>query len=438
MEGGDLDARADVASEDEVGVLAGAFNSMAGSIRTMTDDLRQAAIDEARLRGRLEAVVEGMGEGLIAVDDQGRITDLNAAAEETTGLRTADVIGSEARRVVRLVDADGLDASGRLVAPAGSWRVDGSIVRADGEEVPVIVSAGDVTGEAGEVVGATFVVRDARREREIEQMKTDFLSNISHELRTPLTPIKGYASLMKGRDLPKSRVRELGSAMLQSSRQLERIIDQLVSFATIAAGRLALRTEALDVRTELDAAIERWSVRLPDHHELKRRVARSTGAVVADPRYLAQSLDELIDNAVKFSPDGGRIWLRAEPSLNGDRPMVVVSVIDQGVGIPRERLGDLVGDFSQGDPSATRQFGGLGLGLAMVDRILRAHEGHLDVESRPGKGSTFAMVLPMEEKGDRRRAPRRSGSTSRRRTKSRASSAKPPGKKRARGGTPTR
>lgn len=411
---GDLTARADIASADEVGVLADTFNSMATSISSMTGDLRRAAEEEAELRGRLEAVVDGVGEALVAFDRVGRITDFNRAAEALTGVRAAGALDRRITEVLRVQGEGEVDIAAQLAEIGGpAWSATGTVIQPGGAEIPVLVSTGSVRGADDEVIGSVVVLRDMRREREIEQMKTDFLSNISHELRTPLTPIKGYAGLMVSRKLRPDDAHRFGVVIQDSVLRVERLVDQLVDFATIAGGRLALRPTVQPVRDVLDDAIERWADRFPASHRLTRRVGRGASTVYGDRRYIDKALDELIDNAVKFSPGGGTVSVTAGVVKEGRRTLVELAVADQGEGIDPDRLGELREAFIQGDPSATRRFGGLGVGLALVDRIASAHNGFLKVEGKPKKGSRFALVLPMTDSGANRptRTRGRSGQT---------------------------
>ncbi|WP_436793503.1 ATP-binding protein [Actinospongicola halichondriae] len=397
LQKGRLAARAKLDTPDELGVLATTFNQMAGSIQTMTDDLRSAADEEAALRARLEGVVAGMGEALVAVDERGRITDFNAAAEELTGVPARDAIGKKIDAVCTVTTEDDTDITERFVRPVlESWNAQADLVGTAGEPVPVAVSAGPLRGTAGVLSGAVFVIRDVRREREVERMKTEFIANVSHELRTPLTPVKGYSDILANRELPTERVQEFAREILNGASQLERVTDQLVQFATLAAGRLQLQTESVRPRDLLDGVVDRWNGRLPGTHSLTRRVARGTPVAVVDRRYVDVALDELIDNAIKYSPEGGRVRVSATAYENGNGPRLLLSVDDRGVGIDPEQRHAIFDDFAQADGSATRRFGGLGLGLALVNRIVRAHGGELTCTSSPGKGTTVQMLLPLD------------------------------------------
>ncbi len=402
LQQGRLSARAAVDTEDELGVLASTFNQMAASLQSMTDDLRASADQEAALRGRLEGVVGGMGEALVAVDDRGRITDFNASAEELLGVPARDVLGRTLAKACTITGEDGVDVTARFVKPVvDSWTAALEVARTDGSTVPVAVSAGPLRGPAGMLTGAVFVLRDVRREREIEQMKTEFIANVSHELRTPLTPVLGYADILATRDLAPEQTKRFAGEIHESARKLLRVTDQLVQFATLAAGRLQLHEEAVEPRTLLDSVADRWNDRLPDGHQLTRRVARRMPEAVLDRRYVDLALDELIDNAVKYSPDGGRIRVSASLHENGTGAHLVLAVEDQGVGIDPDRRESIFEDFAQADGSTTRRFGGLGLGLALVSRIVRAHGGDLSCTSQPGSGTTVRMLLPLDRGGPR-------------------------------------
>ena len=155
------------------------------------------------------------------------------AAEEVLDLPATEARGRSVTDVLRFRGEDGEDRSARFARPVlEAWTDAGTITQASGREVPVVVSAGTLRGPANDVHGAVFVLRDVRRERELERMKTEFLANISHELRTPLTPIKGFASILQTRELPRERAQGFAEEIGTAADQLERVIGQLVNFAT--------------------------------------------------------------------------------------------------------------------------------------------------------------------------------------------------------------
>lgn len=393
---GDLSARVHVNSADEIGVLGSTFDSMAGSIETLAGELRQTADEEAEVRGRLEAVVGGMGEALVAVDAAGRVTTFNGAAENLFGVLAPDALGRPVGDLALVTTEDGADLSERLANPSSQTWHDSAIVRrADESEVPVALSAGGLPGPAdGNVTGGVYVFRDMRREREAERTKSEFLSNISHELRTPLVPIKGYALMLRGGKIGKSEAKTALNEIAESADRLDQLVGRLLEVA--GAGRSDVHHEPVDVEPMLRAVISRWKGRVDPGHPITRRVERDLPRIVGDRRLLERSLDELVDNAIKYSPGGGRVLVSAAMCDNGSGSAIELAVDDRGIGIPEERLEAIFDDFSQADSSATRAFGGLGLGLGFVSRTVFAHNGELRCESEPGKGSRFSMVLPVE------------------------------------------
>lgn len=392
LERGEPGVRSGVDNDDEVGRLGVAFDSMASSIEEKTHALRMAALDEARLRNRLEAVVAGMGEALVAIDEQGVITDFNDAAEDLFGTAADEAKGAPVVDVVALVNDEGLDLRERLMEGAETrWSELADVATAASDPIPVAVTSGPLRGPDGEVTGRVLVFRDLRAEREVERMKREFLSRVGHELRTPLTPLLGYARILAGRDLPSERARELAASMVNSGERLERIIEMLEFFASAQAGRTVLRPQRVDVRDLLSSVVEDRQRTAPNGHVLVRRVRSGTPPVLGDPYWLRRSIDELLDNAIKFSPNGGRVSVTAAPA-DGH---VEISVRDSGVGMSDEELERAFAEWSQGDESDTRAYGGLGLGLALVQRVAERHGGRVVCETTKGKGSRFSIILPI-------------------------------------------
>jgi signal transduction histidine kinase/HAMP domain-containing protein len=398
---GDVDVRAKVSSEDEVGRLGAAFDSMAASIDDKTTALRDAAQDESRLRGRLEAVVAGMGEALVAVDSAGMITDFNQAAEELVLVSDSVARGRPVEDVITLVGEDGADLTAYLRRPPDQrWSTQCWLQLGDRGLVPVAVSAGALRGQGPGGAGAVFVLRDLRREHEVERMKTEFLSRVGHELRTPLTGIMGFSDLMARKTVPPNQARVWHGEILEQSKRLLRVVERLEFFASAGAGRLRLRPDWVDVRVLVDDVLSVWETRLQDPWLISRRVERDLDPVVADRRWVRLAIDELVDNAVKFSPDGGEVIVMAR-TVRGGR-VLEISVTDHGKGMSEQEATVAFGEFVQGDSSDTRRFGGLGLGLSLVQRVVEGHGGSVAWESYPGRGSKFSLLLPITARQETR------------------------------------
>ncbi len=383
---GDLGVRADVEAADEIGTLGASFDSMTESIEQMTREIREAA-------AQTEAILSGMAEGLVATDATGTVVALNPAAEKMLSRKEGSVVGRDVASVIKGDDEVGNSLAARLSEEMEApWTATARLDRRRGP-LTVAMSGSPIRDDAGAVIGRVYVMRDIQREAEVEAMKSEFLANISHELRTPLTPIKGYAEMMLSKKVPRARQQAFLGTILEGAERLERYVDMLVNFSAMEAGRFELQTEELDVREVIERVGERWDSRTGDHRVDVQGSSRLP-RVVADERLLERALHELVDNAVKYSPEGGTIRLDARTRGTGASRRVEISVADDGIGIEQSDLDGIFSDFAQLDGSSTRRYGGLGLGLSFVHRVVTAHQGTLDAESEPGDGSVFKILLP--------------------------------------------
>jgi PAS domain S-box-containing protein len=384
---GDLDTTTSVTSRDEVGSLARAFEAMTGSLRHATGELRSAAEQEAALRERLETVVESMSDGLVVTDARGRVTSVNATAARLAGIDAESAIGHAVGDVFAVTDDDGRSL---LTASTDRRSIDARLTSSDGRLVPVRYSAAPLGDRQGRVI----VIADRTREDEVERMKTEFLANVSHELRTPLTPIRGYAELLSRRpELSREQVESFLSEILSSTARMSRAVELLVDVAAIEGGRVAADVGKSSVRALVEDRLQVWKERYPERaSDFKRRMATRLPAVAVDVHWVNRALDELADNAVKYTPAGTAITLVA--GLDGEVGQVRVAVRDGGPGFDPAVAAELVGDFSQADASETRRVGGMGLGLGFVNRVAERFHLRLTVDAEPGKGAEFALYLP--------------------------------------------
>ncbi|MDT7538270.1 MAG: two-component system, OmpR family, phosphate regulon sensor histidine kinase PhoR [Actinomycetota bacterium] len=380
---GDLHATADVTSADEVGTLSRTFDRMTSSLARLTGDLRSSA-------ARLETVLSSMSDGLVATDAHGRVTSINPAALQMVGLeREQDAVGRPLGDVVDVRDAAG---SALAVPTLRLFDAVGEVHSAvDDDTVPVRVSLAPLaTGD-----GVVLVLRDTTREREVERMKTEFLSNVSHELRTPLTPIRGYAEMLVAKpDSDAKKVAMFAGTIRDESIKMNRVVDLLVDVAAIEAGRVTVTPRPVTVKSLVDGRLDVWKAKAPERaKDFKKRVATGLPAVMVDPEWVGKALDELIDNAVKYTPRGTAITLTA--ALLDDS--VRVGVRDAGPGIAEADQRILFTPFEQVDGSATRRVGGLGLGLSFVRRLADDTGLSLSFASAVGKGSEFSLDLPVSD-----------------------------------------
>ena len=233
--------------------------------------------------------------------------------------------------------------------------------------------------------------------RAADKMKSDFLNTISHELRTPLAPILGYCDLLLSGSmgqLPPNSLRGL-QAILTSAKRLHSVIESLLVFVRLDQGEMALHREAIGLPPIFAQVIETFKGKAAELKlALESDVTSGLPLVMADPSELTMALTHLVDNATKFTLAGGRVMVTARPVVGeGGRTLVEVTIQDTGIGIPADLHEKIFERFYQVDNSVTRQFGGMGIGLAVVKQIIEAHGSHVMVESEPGKGSTFRFAL---------------------------------------------
>ena len=370
---GDFARRVPLASRDEIGGVAAALNRMAEELSSRLDRLREE-------RSRLEAVLAGMREGVVAVDRWGGILHVNRAARDLLGL-SGEVTGLRAGEVLRF---PALEEALRRVLEGGD---PAKVVLEDGPRALEIVVDPVAGGR-----GAVLVARDVTEERRYDRLRKEFVANVSHELRTPLTLIRGYVeTLREGALEDRERAAGFLETIEKNVRRLGAVVEDLLELSRLESGEPLLKLRPVRPRALLEKVRE-------DFRPLAEK-KRQTLSVVsdpdlppfqADPDFLERALRNLVDNAVKYVQEGGAITLGA----GAEEGRVVFKVIDNGPGIPRADLPRIFERFYRVDKSRSRELGGTGLGLAIVKHIAQLHGGDVAVESEPGSGCVFTIRLP--------------------------------------------
>ncbi len=228
---------------------------------------------------------------------------------------------------------------------------------------------------------------------ELSQMKANFVSNISHELRTPLTHIKGYIELLVSESLGgiTDEQRHALSVSQRATSRLEGMIDDLIMFSLASRGEMSMKQERSDIRRIVSLAVKSAVTKADERGvKIQTDIPDALPAAQADSEKIGWAINQLLDNAVKFTPSGGTVSVSLKKEgVN----LIQVTVADTGIGIPQDRMKEIFEPFHQLDGSSTRRYGGTGLGLSLVRQIIEAHGSLLDVKSVEGKGSTFKFPL---------------------------------------------
>lgn len=387
LSAGDLRSRAPVAGTDELGRLGGTFNTMADRLE---DTIRAISTE----RTRVEAIVAAMTDALVATDRAERVVLLNRAAEELLGVTRGDALGRRAGDVF---------AAPRL---AGMLHEAAALERVTAEELPP-GTAGDrvieahcapIRGEDGAATGAVAVLRDVTELRQTERLRRELTANVSHELRTPLTSIKGFAeTLLDGAMEDDATCRRFLSIINGETDRLVKLVDDLLDLSLLESKRLTLELRPVDVSVLVAHTVDKLRP-LAEGQHLTLHQSGPPGVIVpADADRLEQVLVNLVDNALKYTPAGGRVDVRVRRA-DGE---VEVLVNDTGRGIGPEDLPHVFERFYRADRSRARGSGGTGLGLAIAKHIIEAHGGRISVSSRADEGTTFRVTLPRGTNGPR-------------------------------------
>ncbi|HET9674270.1 MAG TPA: ATP-binding protein [Gaiellaceae bacterium] len=348
-------------------------------------DLYEAELSsrqEAESRAEAARALEHVSDGVILTDDSGRVRFWNPAAAKLTGIDEYGAIGRELglllpgwERLAQQPDAHpGL--GGAAVVPLEL-----------GHERWLSITSVDF-GE-----GVVYAVRDVTEERALETMRSDFVTTASHELRTPMTSISGAARtlLRHGEELPDGRQNDFLKMIVSESDRLSRIVDQILLASRIEAGRIEVLHERCDAAAIASSVVESVKHRAPHDVDVVLDVNGRLPHVDCDPDRLRQVLGNLIDNAVKYSPDGGEVRIELDP--NGE--MMRFSVRDQGLGFDQAAAERIFERFYRVDPEQTRGIGGTGLGLYISRELVNRMGGRIWAESEPGQGASLFFELPL-------------------------------------------
>ena len=349
-----------------------------------------------------ELILESVGDGIYGIDLEGRLTFINEAGARLLGYSPADLTGREIHTVIHHSHADGTPYS-RITSPIlqGMRRReavrmrDEVFWRHDGTKIPVEYIANPLI-EDGQLAGMVVAFQDVSERRRLDRMKDEFISTVSHELRTPLTSLRASLGLISSGSLDKrpEKQRQMIEMAIGNCDRLVRLVNDILDFEKMENGGLPLNREAFEAIDLLRRAADVAHTVATEVH-ISFQIQAGRALVFSDPERTMQVLNELVSNAIKFSPPKTVIRLSTQPAPEGE---VCIVVEDQGRGIPAEKLEHIFDRFQQGDASDSRALGGTGLGLALCRSIVEQLGGRIWAESTFGKGSRFLFTLPAAER----------------------------------------
>ena len=359
----------DSRGRDEVGDLARA-------LRSLDENLSRRVAELERERSEMTALVASMAEGVIAVDGSGAVTTLNPASRRLLKL-APEAVPPSALELFRQRPAHDVVERALLGGETAGLEV-------ELEDRTALLSGHPLPGG-----GAVLVLHDITGLKRLESVRRDFVANVSHELKTPLTVIRGYAETLAGDDVPADVRHDFVEKVLANARRMQQLVDDLLDLSRIESQAWSPHPERVALAPLVD---EVWSALQPRADAARLTFASRVGdaALWADPQAARQVLLNVLDNAVRYTPDGGHVQVGATASPAG----VEIEIRDTGVGIPSEHLPRIFERFYRVDAARSRALGGTGLGLAIVKHLVEAHRGRVEAASALGSGTTIRIFFP--------------------------------------------
>jgi two-component system phosphate regulon sensor histidine kinase PhoR len=345
----------------------------------------------------LSVTFSSIAEGIVVVDPQKRILLFNEVAERLAGWEFELVQDKPIDELLRLVherSKEPVENPIDKVLRSGQTECGSDhdvLVGLDGSECPISTIAAPIRIE-GSTVGVALVFRDVSREREIERMKQDFISSVSHELRTPLTSIIAYTeTIIQDCGMPGHTREQFLGIIEEEGRRLANLIEGLLEISRLESGAIKILREPVDIAV-LVRRVLRSLKPLADakNVRLELDVDEVLAELPGDEGKLLSVVTNLVNNAIKFTPEAGRVRV----SVRNQDDHMLIRVSDTGAGIPKQALGRVFDAFYR-VPGSAEQIQGTGLGLAIVERIVRLHNGRIQVQSEPNEGTTFSVYLPL-------------------------------------------
>ncbi len=380
---GDLTHRLPVPDTEEVGALGEAMNQMAAQLNSRI----KTAI---RQKNELETVLSSMLEGVIAVDMDERIISINQVAAKMFNDEPEKFQGQSIQEAIRVSRLQRFIKKALLSIES---IIEDDIVLSHDEERILNIHSSPLQDAKKKRIGILVVINDVTKLRRLENVRRDFVANVSHEIKTPLTAIKGFVETLHDGTVEKPEdIERFFGIIIKHINRLDAIVEDLLTLSKIEREDTGkeIKFETGYIKDVIETAIQVCQAKADKKNIHIESVCEKEITARIDPALLDQAIVNILDNAIKYSEKESAVYVEC----SSREKEIIISIKDQGIGIPKEHLPRIFERFYRVDKARSRKLGGTGLGLAIVKHIVQAHGGRIDVESTPGKGSTFTIHLP--------------------------------------------
>ena len=381
-------------TDDEIGDLAKVFNRISKRIE------EEQAVTETERR-KLATIIESMMDGIITTDNNGRIILINTSAEDMLGGRDDEIfIGKDVLKILNITEYESieeiLEAEDSLLVNTSNDN-DELLLRAEISKIEK-EDKEDLTQMSTELEGYIIVLYDVTDQERQEKERREFVSTVSHELRTPLTTMNSYIeALEEGVLEDKELAPQFIDTIHKETTRMIRMVNELMQLGKMDIKEEHYEKEFIDINKMLEQITDRFALTHPEKNFIKH-ISKTPIFVEGDQDKLTQVFDNIVNNAIKYSPNGKNITIRVRQNYHHNR--VSISIKDEGVGIPLVHIDKIFNRFYRVDKSRQRSMGGTGLGLALAKTIVEAHRGRIWAQSREGYGSIIFVTLPCEQIDD--------------------------------------
>ena len=382
---GDYSQVLDMQGSSEITNITNNLNDLSEVIRLTQENLEQES-------KRLHSILSYMTDGVLATNRRGKITMINDMAKKQLGVQKEEVLNKSILELLKIEDEYELRD---LITQVPELMIDSQ--DANGEYLNLRVRFALVRRESGFISGLVAVLHDTTEQEKEERERRLFVSNVSHELRTPLTSVKSYLEALDEGALTEPIAPDFIKVSLDETNRMMRMVTDLLHLSRIDNATSHLDVEMINFTAFITFILNRFDkMRGPDEekkYELVRDYPITSVWIEIDTDKMTQVIDNILNNSIKYSPDGGKITV----TMKTTDDQMILSISDQGLGIPKQDLPRIFDRFYRVDRARSRAQGGTGLGLAIAKEIVKQHEGFIWAKSEYGKGSTFTIVLPYDK-----------------------------------------